>query len=159
MRAAISGRRQFASASLAIGGLLAGAAVLLAVGEVKDASIDRALRHTSGVSATVLRVDTNRVASVEYILRGKVHAGSLDLSGVQAVDGGDTLALRVADKGDHLQVEPVFHPTWYSVPAATMAMAAVIIGFWAWRVSSRRGRGAGFRWLPGELSRLHRNSN
>ena len=159
MRATTLGRQQFASAPLAIGGLLAGAAVLLAAGQVKDASIDRALRHTSGVAATVLRVDTNRVASVEYILRGKVHAGSLNVSGAQAVDGGDKLALRVADKDGNLQIEPVFHPTWYSVSAATMAMAAAIIGSWVWRVSSRRGRRDRFRWLPGELSRLHRTDN
>ncbi|GEM_PF-3200316 len=160
MRAMTHGRQQSAaSALLAIGGLLAGAAVLLVAGQVKDASIDRALRHTSGVAATVVRVNADRVASVQYILRGKPHTGNLNVSDAQAVDGGDTLALRVPDKGGNLQIEPVFHPTWYSVPAATMAVAAAITGSWVWRVSSRRSRRYHYRWLPGELSRLHRTDN
>jgi hypothetical protein len=57
-----------------------------------------------------------------------------------------------------LQIQPVFHPIWYSAPATALAAAAVATAGWLWLPPPRRRQGQRFRLMPEELSRLHRHT-
>jgi hypothetical protein len=150
-------RASSASTPLVVGALLIAAAVLVGVGQIKHASVVRALRHTSPVTATVLSVGRDRVANVRYVLGGKPHTGHV--SAAQGVDSGDGLALRVASAGGGLQLATPFYATVYPATAAALTVIAVVIIGWSRRSSASPARRSRTPWMPAELSRPHRQAH
>ena len=140
---------------LIVASLLIAAALLLGVGQVKSASVQRAYRHTQYAAASVVSVGANRIASVHFLWAGKPRTGQLNVSAVSGVDRGDRLALRVSDGGRRLQLETPFYGAVYPWTAAALTFIAVVIVVSSWRSSAGSGR-QGKRWLPGELSRPRR---
>lgn len=143
-----------AATPLVIASLLITAALLVGVGQIKSASIERAYRHTQYAAASVVSVGGNRIAKVRYLWAGKPRTGQLDVTTTSGVDRGDRLALRVSDGGRRLQLETPFYGAVYSGTAVTLALIALLVA-----MSSRRSS-AGLRrhrqWLPGELRRPRR---
>jgi hypothetical protein len=142
-------------APLVVASLVIAAALVVSVGQIKSASIQRAYRHTQYSAASVLSVDASRIASVRFLWAGKPRIGKLDVAAVTSVDRGDRLALRVSDGGRQLQLETPFYGAVYPWTAAGLTLAALVLA-----VSSRRSQASSGRQvkrlLPAELSRPHR---
>ena len=143
-----------APTSLVVASLLITAALLVGVGQIKGASIERAYRHTQYAAASVVSVGANRIAKVRYLWAGKPRTGQLDVTTTSGVDRGDRLALRVSDGGRRLQLETPFYGAVYSGTAVAMTLVALLVA-----MSSRRSS-VGLRrhkhWLPAELRRPRR---
>jgi hypothetical protein len=136
---------------LVVASLLVAAALVLGVGQVKSASIERAYRHTEYVAASVVGVGANRIASVRYPWAGHTRTGQLDVSTASGVDRGDRIALRVSEGGRRLQLETPFYGAVYPWTAAGLALIALVIVAFSRRSSDSSGQLK--RWLPAELSR------
>jgi hypothetical protein len=140
---------------LIVASLLIAAALLVSVGQIKSASVQRAYRHTQYAAASVVSVGANRIASVRFLWAGKPRTGQLNVSTASGVDRGDRLALRVSDGGRQLQLETPFYGAVYPWTAAALTLMAFVV-----MVSSRRSlAGSGRqvkRWLPAELRRPRR---
>jgi hypothetical protein len=136
--------------------LLIAAALLVGVGHIKSASIERAYRNTQYSAASVVSVGTNRIASVRYVWAGKIRTGHVDVSTATGVDSGDRLALRVSDGGRRLQLETPFYGGVYEWTAAGLALIALAIVMSSWRSSAGLGRQRK-QWLPAELTRPRRH--
>jgi hypothetical protein len=140
---------------LVVASLLIAAALLLGVGQIKSASVQRAYRHTQYAAASVVSVGANRIASVHFLWAGKPRTGQLNVSVASGVDRGDRLALRVSDGGRRLQLETPFYGAVYPWTATALTLIAFVIMVSSWRSLPGSGRQVK-RWLPAELSRPRR---
>ena len=138
-----------------VAGLVIAAALLVGVGHIKSASIERAYRHTQYATASVVSVGSNRIADVRYLWEGKPRTGKLDVSDATGVDRGDRVALRVSGGGQRLQMETPFDEAVYLWTAAALSLIALVI-LTSSRRTSRWPAPRGKRWLPAELGRPHR---
>jgi hypothetical protein len=135
--------------------LVIAAALLVGVGQMKSASIERAYRDTQYSAASVVSVGANRIASVRYVWAGKIRTGQVNVSTAAGVDSGDRLALRVSDGGRRLQLETPFDAGVYQWTAAALALIALTIVMSSWSsVGPGRPRK---QWLPAELTRPRRH--
>lgn len=144
-----------AATPLVVASLLVAAALLVGVGQIKSASIQRAYRHTQFAAASVVSVGTNRIASVRFLWAGKARTGQLNVGAATDVDRGDRLALRVPDGGRQLQLETPFYGAVYRWTAAALTLMAFVIAMSSWRSQAGRNRQLK-RWLPAELRRPRR---
>jgi heme exporter protein D len=131
--------------------------LVIGVGQVKSASIERAYRNTQSVAASVLTVSANRIASVRYQWAGKSRIGRLDVSTSASIDSGDRLELRASDSGRRLQLDTPFYAAMYPWTAVGLTLIALVIGMSARLSPSGRSRQPK-RWLPAELRRPRRRS-
>jgi hypothetical protein len=153
-RIARSGRRS--APPLVAVALLVAAALLVGVGHIKSASIERAYRNTQYAAASVVSVGANRMASVRYEWAGKIRTGQVDVSTATGVDSGDRLALRVSDGGRRLELETPFYAGVYEWTAAALVLIALAIVMSSWRSPAGLGR-QHKQWLPAELTRPRRH--
>lgn len=144
-----------AATPLVVASLLIAAALVVSVGQIKSASIQRAYRHTQYAAASVVSVGTNRIASVRFLWAGKPRTGQLNVRAATGVDGADRVALRISDGGRRLQLETPFYGAVYPWTAAALTLIAFVLAMSSWRSQARSGRQVK-RWLPAELSRPHR---
>ena len=144
-----------AATPLVVASLLIAAALVVSVGQIKSASIQRAYRHTQYAAASVVSVSANRIASVRFLWAGKPRTGQLNVGTVTGVDRGDRLALRASDGGRRLQLETPFYGAVYPWTAAGLTLTAFVIAMSSRRSQARSGRQFK-RLLPAELSRPHR---
>jgi hypothetical protein len=146
--------RGSAATPLVVTSLLLAAALLVGVGQIKHASIERGYRHTQYAAASVVSVGANRIAKVRYLWGGAARTGQLDVTATSGVDRGDHLALRVSDGGHRLQLQTPFYGAVYPWTAVTLMLVALFVA-----MSSRRSQAAFSRhkpWLPAELRRPRR---
>jgi hypothetical protein len=138
-----------------VAALLIAAALMVGVGHIKSASIERAYRNTQYATASVVSVGANGFAKVRYLWAGKPRTGELDVRYATGVDSGDRLGLRVSDGGRRLQLETPFYAAVYSWTAAALAVIALLIVMSSWRSTAWLHRERK-KWLPAELRRSHR---
>jgi hypothetical protein len=115
---------------------LAAAAIVLIAGVIQRVAVDNGYRHTRAVTATVLQVASDRIASVSYAVDGRTVTAPLDVSTQSGVDVGDRLALRLTTTGNgRLTLAASAHTIVYEL--TTLALI-VIAGSFLFQARARR---------------------